>query len=298
MPEQVFALADVAHTVNHHRARQPVFATVCAADAAQAISGLRAVAVGQHAPGVVPPHDGPCGPGTVFVFSGQGSQWAGMARQLLADEPAFAAAVDELDPVFTAEIGFSLHDVLAGGEPVAGSLRVQSVLVGMQLALTALWRSRGVEPDAVIGHSMGEVSAAVVAGALGVADGLRVIATRARLMSRFEGHGAVALIHLDAEATEDLISGHRDVSITVYASPRQTVIAGPVPAIDDIIALAAQQNTFARRVNMEVPSHHPMMDPILPELRVALADLSPQRYAYPRHPNRPGKRRSGNAVRR
>ena len=275
------ALADVAHTVNHHRARQPVFATVCAADAAQAISSLRAVAVGQHAPGVVPPHDGPCGPGTVFVFSGQGSQWAGMARQLLADEPAFAAAVDELDPVFTAEIGFSLHGVLARGEPVPGSLRVQSVLVGMQLALTALWRSRGVEPDAVIGHSMGEVSAAVVAGALGVADGLRVIATRARLMSRFEGHGAVASIHLDAEATEDLISGHRDVSITVYASPRQTVIAGPVPAIDDIIALAAQQNTFARRVNMEVPSHHPMMDPILPELRVALADLIPSATRIP-----------------
>ena len=151
----------------------------------------------------------------------------------------------------------------------------------MQLALTALWRSRGVEPDAVIGHSMGEVSAAVVAGALSVADGLRVIATRARLMSRFEGHGAVALIHLDAEATEDLISGHRDVSITVYASPRQTVIAGPVPAIDDIIALAAQQNTFARRVNMEVPSHHPMMDPILPELRVALADLTPSAMRIP-----------------
>ena len=275
------ALADIAHTVNHHRARQPVFATVCAADAAQAISGLRAVAVEQPAPGVVPPHDGPCGPGTVFVFSGQGCQWAGMARQLLADEPAFAAAVEELEPVFSAEIGFSLRNVLAGGEPVIGSLRVQSVLVGMQLALTALWRSRGVEPDAVIGHSMGEVSAAVVAGALSVADGLRVIATRARLMSRFEGHGAVALIHLDAEATEDLISGHPDVSITVYASPRQTVIAGPVPSIDDIIALAAQQNTFARRVDMEVPSHHPMMDPILPELRVALADLIPSATRIP-----------------
>src|SRR6478672_9485141 len=269
-------LADIAHSVNHHRALHPLFATVCASDPAQAISGLRAVAVGQHATGVVVPHSGTCGAGTVFVYSGQGSQWAGMGRQLLADEPAFAAAVDELEPAFTAEIGFSLRDVLAGGEPVAGSLRVQSVLVGMQLALTALWRSYGVEPDTVIGHSMGEVSAAVVAGALGVAEGLQVIATRSRLMSRFEGHGAVALIHLDAEATEDLISGHRDVSITVYASPRQTVIAGPVPAIDDIIALAAQQNTFARRVNMEVPSHHPIMDPILPELRAALAGLAPK----------------------
>ena len=78
--------------------------------------------------------------------------------------------------------------------------RIQPVLVGMQLALTALWRSYGVEPDAVIGHSMGEVTAAVVAGALSPAEGLRVIATRSRLMSRLSGQGAMALLELDAEA--------------------------------------------------------------------------------------------------
>ena len=98
--------------------------------------------------------------------------------------------------------------MLVRGEPVTGSLQVQSVVVAMQVALTALWRSYGVEPDAVIGHSMGEVSAAVVAGALSVAEGLRVIATRARLMSRLEGQGAVALVHLDTEATQELIADH------------------------------------------------------------------------------------------
>ena len=95
---------------------------------------------------MVGPHEGPCGPGTVFVYSGQGSQWAGMGRQLLADEPAFAAAVAELEPVFVEQAGFSLQQVLAGGEPVAGIDRIQPVLVGVQLALTALWRSYGVEP--------------------------------------------------------------------------------------------------------------------------------------------------------
>src|SRR5207342_2561474 len=114
-------LAAVAHTLNHHRARHNRFATVCAADRAQAIIGLRAVAAGVPGPGVVLPHDGPCGSGTVFVYSGQGSQWAGMGRRLLADEPAFAAAIAELEPVFKAEVGFSLHDVLANGEPVIGS---------------------------------------------------------------------------------------------------------------------------------------------------------------------------------
>ncbi len=80
--------------------------------------------------GVVGPHEGPCGPGTVFVYSGQGSQWAGMGRQLLADEPAFAAAVAELEPVFVEQAGFSLQQVLAGGEPVSGIDRIQPVLVG------------------------------------------------------------------------------------------------------------------------------------------------------------------------
>ena len=122
-----------------------------------------------------------------------------MGRQLLADEPAFAAAVAELEPVFVEQVGFSLRQVLAGGEPVVGIDRIQPVLVGVQLALTELWRCYGVTPDAVIGHSMGEVSAAVVAGALSAADGLAVIATRSRLMSRLAGQGAMALLELDPE---------------------------------------------------------------------------------------------------
>ena len=126
------------------------------------------------------------------VFTGQGAQWAGMGKQLLADEPAFAAAVDELEADFVAQVGFSLKDVLLAGEPVVGIDRIQPVLVGMQLALTALWRSYGVDPDAVIGHSMGEVTAAVVSGALSPADGLKVIATRSKLMKRLSGQGAVS----------------------------------------------------------------------------------------------------------
>jgi len=269
------ALADVAHTLNHHRTRHKVFATVCARDRAQAVAGLQALATGESAVGVVAPHDGLCKPGTVFLYSGQGSQWPGMGRQLLADEPAFAAAVDELEPAFVEHVGFSLRQVLADGEPVAGDARVQPVLMGLQLALTALWRSYGVDPDAVIGHSMGEVTAAVVAGALSAADGLRVIAIRSRLMSRLAGQGAVALLELDAEAAENLIAGYPEVSLGGYLSPRQTVIAGSVAQVDAVIAAVTAQERFAKRVNMEVASHTALMDPILPELRSALADLTP-----------------------
>ncbi len=268
-------LADVAHTLNHHRTHQATFATVCAADRDEAVAGLRALEAGDVAAGVVGPHQGTCGPGTVFVYSGQGSQWAGMGRRLLADEPAFAEAVAVLEPDFVAEVGFSLYDVLASGQELTGIERIQPVLVGIQLALTALWRSYRVEPDAVIGHSMGEVTAAVVAGALSPAEGLRVIAKRSQLMARRADTGAIALLELDAPATESLIADFPGVTVAVYASPRQTVVAGPTEAVDAVVARAGSRNTFARRVNVDVASHHAMMDPILPELKDALADLMP-----------------------
>jgi phthiocerol/phenolphthiocerol synthesis type-I polyketide synthase B len=275
------ALSDVAHTLNHHRARHPQFATVCARNAAQAMAGLAALAAGQPADGVSGPHEGSCGSGMVFVYSGQGAHWAGMGRQLLDDEPVFAEAIAELEPLFVEHVGFSLQQVLAEGQPVSGDARVQPVTMGLQLALTELWRSYGVTPDAVIGHSMGEVTAAVVAGALTVADGLRVIATRSQLMSRLAGQGAVALLTLDAEATAAVIADYPGVSLAVYSSPRQTVVAGPPAEVDAVIAAVLEQGRFARRVNMEVASHTALMDPILPELRSALADLTSTSPATP-----------------
>ena len=274
-------LADVAHTLNHHRARHPRFATVCARDRAQAVAGLQALAAEQAAVGVVGPHEGPCRPGTVFVYSGQGSQWAGMGRRLLADEPVFSAAVADLEPAFVTEVGFSLQQVLIEGQPLVGIERIQPVLVGIQLALTELWRSYGVTPDAVIGHSMGEVGAAVAAGALTAAEGLRVIATRSRLMSRLAGRGAMALLELDPEATAALIVDHPEVTLAVYASPGQTVVAGPPDDIDTLIASVAQQSRLARRIDVDVASHHPTIDPILPELNATLGDLAPKTPVVP-----------------
>jgi phthiocerol/phenolphthiocerol synthesis type-I polyketide synthase C len=274
-------LGAVAHSLDHHRTRHGRFGTVCARDHAQAVAGLAALAAGRSAEGVVGVHEGACRPGTVFVYSGQGSQWAGMGRRLLAEEPVFAAAVAELEPTFVAQVGFSLQRVLSSGEPVVGIERIQPVLVGVQLALTELWRGYGVVPDAVIGHSMGEVSAAVVAGALTVAEGLQVIATRSRLMSRLSGQGAMALLELDAQACEGLIAGYAGVTLAVHASPRQSVIAGPPEQVDAVVAVVAGQDRLARRVEVDVASHHPIIDPVLPELLAGLAGLSPQEPLIP-----------------
>ncbi|GJF17976.1 hypothetical protein NGTWS1803_06430 [Mycolicibacterium cyprinidarum] len=279
------SLADVADTLSHHRAQHAKFATVAAGDRTQAVAGLRALAGGYPAPGVVAAHEGPCGsglkPGVVFLYSGQGSQWAGMGKRLLSDEPAFAAAVDELEPDFVAQVGFSLRDVLTAGETVVGIDRIQPVLVGVQLALTALWRAYGVKPDAVIGHSMGEVTAAVVGGALSPADGLKVIATRSRLMKRLSGQGAMALLELDAAAAEELIAGYPDLTVAVYASAHQTVIAGPPDQVDAAIAVVDAQDRLARRVDVDVASHHPIVDPILDDLRSGLVDLQPRQPSIP-----------------
>jgi phthiocerol/phenolphthiocerol synthesis type-I polyketide synthase B len=275
------ALADVAHTVNHHRARQTKFGTVVARERAQAVAGLRALAAGQHAPGVVGPHEGSGAPGTVFVYSGRGSQWAGMGRQLLADEPAFAQALAELEPVFVEQAGFSLHDVIAGGKELVGIEQIQLGLIGTQLALTELWRSYGVHPDLVIGHSMGEVAAAVVAGALTPAEGLRVTATRSRLMAPLSGQGGMALLGLDVAATEALIADYPQVTLGIYNSPRQTVIAGPTQQINALIETVRAQNRFASRVNIEVAPHNPAMDALQPQMHSELADLAPQTPTIP-----------------
>ncbi|KKC00606.2 type I polyketide synthase [Mycolicibacter arupensis] len=270
------ALPDVAHALNHHRTRYQKFATVAARGRDEAIAALTALAAGESAPGLVAPAAVLPGPGTVFVFSGQGSQWVGMGRRLLADEPVFAAAVDELEPVFARQVGFSLREVIEQGREVSGDARVQPVIMGLQLALAALWRSYGVVPDAVIGHSMGEVSAAVVAGALTPEQGLKVIGVRSALMSRQAGQGAVALLELDAAAAHELLAGYPGIEVAGYLSPRQTVVAGAPADVDAVIAEVAAAERFARRVNMEVASHTAFMDPILEEMRAELADIVPQ----------------------
>ncbi|WP_156763632.1 type I polyketide synthase, partial [Mycobacterium scrofulaceum] len=280
-PGAATPLADVTHTLSRHRAQHNWRGAVAARDTAAAVTGLRALAAGAPAPGVLGPLESTRRPGTVFVYSGQGAQWAGMGRRLLADEPAFAAAIAELEPDFVAQTGFSLRQTLSDGQPLVGIQNIQPVLVAIQLALTALWRHHGIEPDAVIGHSMGEVSAAVVCGALTPAQGLRVIATRSALMARLAGQGAMALLELDAEAAGNLITDYPQVTLAVHASPRQSVIAGPPEQVDAVVAAVAAKNLLARRIEVDVASHHPIIDPILPELRSALADLAPKAPAIP-----------------
>ena len=189
------ALPDLAYTLARRRGHRPVRTAVLAGN----LTELTAPCA--RSPTATPRSRPPVGHddrGPVWVFSGQGSQWAAMGADLLATEPVFAATVAEVEPLIAAESGFSVTEAMAAQETVTGIDRVQPTLFAMQVALAAAMASYGVRPGAVIGHSMGEVAAAVVAGAMSLEDGVRVICRRSRLMSRIAGAGAMASVELPA----------------------------------------------------------------------------------------------------
>ncbi|ONI71321.1 hypothetical protein ALI144C_51020 [Actinosynnema sp. ALI-1.44] len=266
LAESQSSLVDVGYTLARRREHGPLRAAVVARDRAAAVDGLRAIAAGEVSENVV--RGEVRDPGLVWVFPGQGSQWAGMARALL-DEPVFA----ELEPLFLAEAGFSLRDALTSAALPEGIDRIQPLLFGVQIALAAVWRSYGVEPSAVIGHSMGEVAAAVVAGALTVEQGLRVITRRSRLMAGIAGAGAMGALELAAAEVEELITRYPGVSVAAYNAPGQTVVAGDAGQVADLVAEVAESGRLARLVKVDVASHSAQVDPLLPDLADALADI-------------------------
>jgi phthiocerol/phenolphthiocerol synthesis type-I polyketide synthase D len=265
--------ADVAGTLERRGERGPARAVVVARNRDELVAGLAAAGAGRAHPGTAIGSGRPAADAGVWVFSGYGGHWPGMGRTLLDSEPAFAQAVDELDPVFRAEVGLGLRDGLrsAADYPVA---QAQPLIFGLQVALAALWRSYGVRPAAVIGHSMGEVAAAVVAGALAPADGVRLIARRAQLLSRV-GPGAMAVVELSEDEFAAAAAGLSEVWVAVVAAPAQLVVTGAPAAVSELAARVSAGGRAARMVTTEGAGHSPAVDPLLPELRTALRDLRP-----------------------
>jgi len=273
------APSDLAYTLARRRAHRPVRTAIIAAGRAELAGRLREVADGDTPfPAAVGRDDR----GPVWVFSGQGSQWAAMGADLLVNEPVFAATVAEIEPLIAAEAGFSVIAAMTAPETVTGVDRVQPTLFAMQVALAATMTSHGVAPGAVIGHSLGEVAAAVVAGALSLADGARVICRRSRLCTRIAGIGAMAAVELPAQQVRAELARRakgakdpKEVVIAVVASPQSTVIGGAPRAVRDLVAAWEGRDVLAREVAVDVASHTPQVDPILDELSHVLADVTP-----------------------
>jgi polyketide synthase 5 len=267
--------SDLAYTLARRRAHRPVRTAVLAGSLEELTEGLADVAQSEFP---YQPAAGQDDRGPVWLFSGQGSQWAAMGTELLATEPVFAATVAEVEPLIARESGFSVTEAISAPETVHGIDRVQPSLFTMQVALAATMRAYGVQPGAVIGHSMGEAAAAVVAGALCLEDGVRVICRRSRLMATIAGSGAMASVELPAEQVllELMARGVDDVEIAVVASPQSTVIGGAKQTVSDLVAAWEARDVMAREIAVDVASHSPQVDPILDELSEELADLDPK----------------------
>jgi polyketide synthase 5 len=264
---------DLAYTLSRRREHRPV-RTAVFADTLDGLAGrLHEVADGDfpYQPAVGLDNKGP-----VWIFSGQGSQWAAMGAELLEKEPVFAATVAEVEPLIAEESGFSVTEAISAPVTVSAIERIQPTLFAMQVALAATMRSYGVQPGAVIGHSMGEVAAAVVAGALSLEDGVKVICRRSRLMATIAGSGAMASVELPAQQvlSELMARGVNDeVVVAVVASPQSTVIGGVTEKVRELVAAWEQREVMAREVAVDVASHSPQVDAILDELTDALADI-------------------------
>ncbi|MGW0838611.1 beta-ketoacyl synthase N-terminal-like domain-containing protein [Streptomyces sp. NPDC002787] len=264
--------ADVARTLAGRAGRGPVRAAVVAGDRAELADGLGALAAGRPHARVMTGDRDLIGRGPVWVFSGYGSQWTGMGRRLLAEEPAFAAAVEKLDARLAPECGLSLYDHVASGGDLDRLEVAQPVLFGLQLALAELWRAHGVEPAAVIGHSLGEVAAAVCAGALEVSEAARVVAVRARLLSGLRG-GAMAVVDLDDGELDAVEREFPGVHVAVHSSPGQKVVTGDEEAVGRLVRRLEGEGRAARAMRVVGAGHSPQVEPLLGELAASLADI-------------------------
>ncbi|MER6068115.1 SDR family NAD(P)-dependent oxidoreductase [Streptomyces sp. NPDC001817] len=260
-------LPAVAATLAHHRTHFEHRAVVQAAGRDELLAALRALAEGRPDPGPTagPRRTLPAGK-VAFVFPGQGAQWAGMACDLLERDPVFADELDRCDAALRPFTGWSTTAVLRGegGAPSLDRVDVvQPVLFAVMVSLAAVWRARGVRPDAVIGHSQGEVAAACVAGALSLNDAAAVVALRSRALTELSGTGAMAVVglpHTEVAARLDGLGGR--VSVAAVNSGRATVIAGDVEPLAGLLAELDREQAFVRRLDVDYASHSARVEPV------------------------------------
>ncbi|GII66530.1 hypothetical protein Skr01_66150 [Sphaerisporangium krabiense] len=278
---------DIGYSLAVTRATLRHRAVVVGADPRALRAGLAGLAAGE------PPDDvvrgvapGTAHPGAVFVFPGQGAQWTGMAAPLIASSPVFAAKARECAEAFGPYLDWSPLDVLRG-VPGARSLDdvdvVQVALFTTMVSLAELWRSCGVRPVAVVGHSQGEIAAACVAGALSLPDAARVVASRGRLIKEaLAGRGGMASVALPPAEVESLLAPWADrLSVAAVNAPSSTVVAGDPGALEEMLARCEASGARARRIAVDYASHSAHVDAVREELLDLLAPVTPGECAVP-----------------
>lgn len=271
-------LLDLAFSLATTRTHHPYRAAIVADHRDELVSSLDAIVSSTPHPAHV---DGRSGAPTrvVFVFPGQGAQWVDMAKALLSESDVFAAAIAACEVALRPHVSWSLLDVLHAA-PDAPSLDrvdvVQPVLFAMMVSLAALWRSLGVVPDVVVGHSQGEIAAAHVAGVLSLDDAAKIVALRSQVIGSELPAGAMAAVSLSADQLTPMISRFGDrLAVAVDNGPSSTAISGDPDAIEEAVTSLVAQGVFARQIRVTYASHCSHVETIRPALANVLAGVTP-----------------------
>ncbi|MDQ3402587.1 MAG: type I polyketide synthase [Actinomycetota bacterium] len=268
------ARASATRAVFAHRA------VLVAVDREDLTDALTALTGGTSAPGLIQG----VAPGTrkpVFVFPGQGSQWTGMALDLVESSPVFAKHMEECADALAPHVDWSLLDVLDDAAALERVDVVQPALFAVMVSLAGLWRSVGVEPAAVVGHSQGEIAAACVAGALSLSDGARVVALRSKALRALAGLGGMVSVALPVDRVAELID-HR-LSVAAVNGPASVVVSGEPAALDELLVRCEADGVRARRLPVDYASHSVQVATIEDELIQALGPITPGASVVPFH---------------
>ncbi|MCZ1006271.1 SDR family NAD(P)-dependent oxidoreductase [Streptomyces lydicus] len=267
---------DIGHSLVTLRSRLDHRAVLLDTDRDTLLHALEDLAQGRPAPNVVT--GGGSAGKVVFVFPGQGSQWAGMALELLDSSAVFRQQFAMCSHVLAAHVDFNPLDVLRGKRGAPGLDRVdvvQPLLFAVMVSLTAVWRSYGIEPDAVVGHSQGEIAAAVVTGALSLADGAKVVALRSRAIATLAGHGGMMSVSLPlARAERYVTEDAAHLSVAAVNGPESVVISGTAAALDALLARLTADGVRAKLIPVDYASHSAQVDALQARLAEDLAGIT------------------------
>ncbi len=276
------ALPDVAHTLARHRSHFERRTAIVAADRDELRAALDALATGRTP--LVPPREEQTGK-VAFVFAGHGGQWPGMGVELMAGSDAFREELARIDEAVRRHVGWSVLNVLRAPEEIAPLDRtefLQPVLFAVNAALAAAWRALGITPDAVIGHSLGEIAAAYSAGALTLDAAVTVVTRRAQAVVPLAGKGGMLSVELPRAQVEELLAPYAGrLFVAAVNSAHATAVSGDAEALAEVLHRLEERKIPARRLSTPFASHTPLMDPLREELLDRFADVRGARTPTP-----------------